>query len=115
MRSFEMEISKEKKDGVICIRIEGSLDASNSSIAKKGIRDIMAAEGAKLVIDLSKLQYISSAGFRVILVIAKDVKNIDGKLVLCSMTDSVKKSFDISGFTSMFDIRNNLEAALKMF
>jgi anti-anti-sigma factor len=110
-----MEITKEKRNGITCLRIEGSLDASNSSIAKKNIRDIIVAEGANLIINLSELQYISSAGLRVILVVAKDIKNKNGKLVLCSMTHNVKRDFDISGFTSMFDIQDNIEAALKRF
>lgn len=110
-----MEISKEKKNGITCLKIEGCLDASNSSVAEKNIRDTIAAEGANLVIDLSALQYVSSAGLRVILVIAKDIKVKNGKIVLCSMTESVRKVFDISGFTSIFDIQDNIEAALKRF
>lgn len=114
-RGFDMEISKEKRNGITCLRIEGSLDASNASIAKKNIHDIIAAEGANLIIDFSGLQYISSAGLRVILVVAKGIKAKKGKIVLCSMTTGVKKDFNISGFTSMFDIQDNLEAALKRF
>lgn len=110
-----MEINKEKRNGVTCLRIEGCLDASNSSVAEKNIRDTITAEGANLIIDLSKLEYISSAGLRVILVVAKDIKTKNGKIVLCSMTESVRSVFDISGFTSIFDIQENVEAALKRF
>jgi anti-sigma B factor antagonist len=110
-----MEITKEKRNGITCLRIEGNLDASNSSIAEKSIRDAIDAEGANLIINLSELQYISSAGLRVILVVAKDIKTKSGKIVLCSMTESVKKVFDISGFTSIFDLQENIEAALKRF
>ena len=114
-RCFEMEINSEKKNGITCLKIEGSLDASNSSIAKKSICDIIATEGVNLIIDFSRLQYISSAGLRVILIAAKDIKAKNGKIVLCSMTDNVRKDFDISAFTSMFDIQDNIEAALKRF
>ncbi len=110
-----MEISKEKRNGITCLRIEGSLDASNSSAAEKSIRDAVAEEGANLILNLSELQYISSAGLRVILVIAKDIKSKNGKIVLCSMTESVKKVFDISGFSSIFDLQDNIEAALSRF
>jgi len=110
-----MEIKKEKRNNITCLRIEGCLDASNSSIAEKNVLDTVAAEGANLIIDLSELQYISSAGLRVILVIAKDIKAKNGKIVLCSMAEGVKKVFEISGFTSIFDIQDNIEAALKRF
>ena len=110
-----MEIKKEKKNDITCLRIEGCLDASNSSVAEKSVLDTVAAEGANMIIDLSELQYISSAGLRVILVVAKDIKTKNGKIVLCSMTDSVRKVFEISGFTSIFDIQDNVEAALKRF
>lgn len=110
-----MEINKGKRNGITCLRIEGNLDASNSSIAEKTIRDAIAEGDANLIINLSELQYISSAGLRVILVVAKDIKVKNGKIVICSMTESVRKVFDISGFTSIFDIQDNIEAALKRF
>ena len=111
-----MEIRKEKRNGITCLRVEGSLDATNASIAKKNIRDIMTEEdGGNLIIDFSGLQYISSAGLRVILVVAKDIGAKNGKVVLCSMANSVKEDFKISGFYSIFDIQDNIEAALKRF
>lgn len=111
-----MEISKEKRNGITCLKIKGSLDATNASTAKKDIRDAMAAEGGvNLIIDFSDLQYISSAGLRVILVIAKDINAKNGKIVLCSMTNEVREDFKISGFSSIFDIQDNIETALKRF
>ncbi|MDQ1254894.1 MAG: anti-sigma factor antagonist, partial [Euryarchaeota archaeon] len=95
-----MEINKEKRNGITCLRIDGSLDASNSSIAEKNIRDAIVEGDINLIINLSELQYISSAGLRVILVVAKDIKAKNGRIVICSMTESVRKVFDISGFTS---------------
>ena len=110
-----MEIVKEKRNGVTCLRIEGSLTALNSSVVKKSILDIIVTEGTKLIIDFSKLQYISSSGLRVILLVAKDIKAKKGRIILCSMTDAVKKAFDASAFTPIFNIQNSIEEALKKF
>ena len=110
-----MEISKEKRNGITCLKIEGSLDASNSSVAEKSIRDAIETEGPKLILNFSELQYISSAGLRVVLVVGKDIKAKNGKIVLSSMNESVKNDFQISGFTSRFDIQDNVEDSLKRF
>lgn len=110
-----MEINKEKRNGITCLKIEGRLDASNSSAIEKDIHNTIEKEGAKIVVDLAKLEYISSAGLRVLLVIAKEIKAKNGKVVLCSMTEGVRKVFEISGFTSIFDIQDNVDAALKKF
>jgi len=109
-----MEIKKEKRNGITYLKIEGSLNASNASVAKKNIDDIIDAEGVNLIIDLSELQYISSAGLRVFVLVGREIKSRNGKFILCSIAH-VKKEFDMSGFTSIFDIQDNIEAALKSF
>ena len=52
----------------------------------------------RLILDFQDLDYISSAGLRVILKATKNLKSAEGKLVLCAMQDYVKEVFEISGF-----------------
>jgi anti-anti-sigma factor len=72
------------------------------------------AEGeTSFVIDLGELNYISSAGLRSILVIAKELKSKNGKLICAAPKDEVKKIFKISGFSSMIPTYESVQAALE--
>ena len=66
-----------------------------------------------LVLDLGGVDYISSAGLRVILASAKSLKEKQGWLLLASPRGPVKEVFDISGFGSVFNIYDSVEAALE--
>jgi anti-anti-sigma factor len=71
------------------------------------------AEGEKdFVIDLGELDYISSAGLRVILATAKRLKEKEGKILLASLQDMVKEVFEISGFSAIIPIYESVESAL---
>ncbi len=65
-----------------------------------------------LVVDLSGLEYISSAGLRVILGVGKKVKSNQGSLIFGGMSGMVKEVFEISGFSSIFPVHDSLESAL---
>jgi anti-sigma B factor antagonist len=65
------------------------------------------------VIDFKELDYISSAGLRVILKATKAVNREEGKIMLCAMQDYVKEVFEIAGFDSFLPIVTTMDEALK--
>jgi len=65
------------------------------------------------IVDMSRLQYISSAGLRCFFEASTKVNNLKGKLFLCGMPAEVRQVFDVSGFTSFFSICDTLQQALK--
>jgi anti-anti-sigma factor len=69
----------------------------------------------QLVIDLSQLNYVSSAGLRVFLLASKRLSPAGGKLVLCSLQEPVKEVFEIVGFFSILSILGSRDEALKSF
>ena len=92
-----IEFNMSKKDDVAVVSLKGRLDANTSD-------DIQ--------VRLLKLNYISSAGLRVILMALKKLKSVNGKLAVFALKDHIKEVFDISGFTSMFPIFETQEEAL---
>ena len=110
-----MEITNKEANGVVFIKISGRLDAASASDAEKTITEVIDSGTQKVLIDLAELRYISSAGLRTLLVAAKEIKSKGGKIVLCSMIESVKKVFEISGFSTIFDIRESEDDALTCF
>jgi anti-sigma B factor antagonist len=66
-------------------------------------------------VNFEKLQYISSAGLRILLAAAKQLKAADGELRICDLNEVVKEVFDISGFSTIFKIFENETEALDSF
>jgi anti-sigma B factor antagonist len=110
-----MEIIKEKNGDISILKITGKLDSVNSPEFENELIDLINNGDNKIIIDFSKLIYISSAGLRVILLGAKKIKVIDGKIAITSLNKNIKEVFDITGFTDIFNIFQNIEEALNNF
>lgn len=110
-----MNIKELKKDKAFVIILEGRLDSTNSGEMEKKFISLLEKGEKNLLIDFSALDYISSAGLRVMLMAAKKSKAAGGKVVLASLTDNVKEVFDIAGFSSIFPIFANQEEAIQSF
>lgn len=108
-----MNITQNEKDGIMELSISGRLDAVSAVEADKDFSSIIAEGHNNLLIDLNKLDYISSAGLRVLLVVAKRIQQNSGKVVLCALTTNVKEVFEISGFSSIFNIFATSSEAIK--
>jgi len=110
-----MEINEENQGGINIYKINGHLDSNTS----QGFEDklIQAIDGGSknMIIDFKNLDYISSAGLRVILKATKALKREDGKIMLCDMQDYVKEVFEISGFDSLMPIVGSMGDALDAF
>ena len=70
------------------------------------------ADGDKLLLDLSGLEYISSAGLRVLMLAAREVRARQGTLVVCELQPVVNEIFEISRFNIVFRVYPGLKAAL---
>lgn len=108
-----MEIIEEKRGVLSTFKLQGRLDSNTSQVFEKRIFDAMADGTKNVVIDFKNLDYISSAGLRVILKATKALKREDGKILLCAMQDYVKEVFEIAGFDSFLPIVPTLDDALK--
>ena len=108
-----MTITQTDKDGVMQVSISGRLDAVSAVEADKSFSTILDAGHKNLLFNLTALNYISSAGLRVLLVVAKRIQQDGGKVVLCALSDNVKEVFEISGFSSIFSIFESKDEALK--
>ncbi|MGB3068127.1 MAG: STAS domain-containing protein [Ottowia sp.] len=94
------------------ISFTGQLNSGNSASAENDILGLIAQGDRKLILDFSHLDYISSAGLRVVLVAAKRLKPEGGRLVLFGMQPQVREVFDISGFLNILDVVASREEAI---
>lgn len=110
-----MRITERNAGDVTVLAIAGKLDTHTSDEAQSRLIDLIDDGAAKLVLDLEALEYISSIGFRVLLMAAKRLTGGDGGLRICNITGNVKEVFDISGFATVFEIYESEAAALADF
>jgi anti-sigma B factor antagonist len=102
-----MNITDRTVNDIAIVEIEGRLDANTSGVLEAKFLQLVEQGSMKFIFDLSKLDYVSSAGLRILLVAAKKMKAVKGKLALIQMTDNVKEVFDMSGFSAIFSIYEN--------
>jgi anti-sigma B factor antagonist/stage II sporulation protein AA (anti-sigma F factor antagonist) len=107
-----MEITKKKEGNATVVSIIGRMDAVSSPEFENKIEGLIAEGENNLIIDLGKLDYISSGGLRSILAAAKKLKAKEGQLLLASLNEIVKEVFEISGFSFIIPIYESVDTAL---
>ncbi len=110
-----MDLDIRSIDQVKVIDFNGNLDTNTAPQAESLLKDLVDAGDKKILINLLKLEYISSAGLRVFLATAKQLKTEGGEMRLCNLNETVQEIFDISGFSMIFTVKPNEEEALKGF
>ena len=108
-----MVITEDRTADVLILGLSGKLDATTAKTFEDKILAEIEAGDRRLMIDLSRLDYVSSAGLRVFLVAAKRMRSKDGKIALCSLQDHVQQVFDLSGFSSILAIYGSREDGIK--
>lgn len=106
---------EKKLDNVNILSLSGRLDAYSATEVEKKLDSLIDAGQPRLVIDLEKLEYISSSGLRVFLSALKKTKKQQGDIKLACMKPFIKEVFDIAGFSQLFNIFDTREAAVGNF
>jgi len=107
-----MEFSQEKAGDVAIVKLTGRLDSGAAHAAEEGFNGVLGGGAPHLAVDMTKLDYISSAGLRVLLVVAKKVQQAKGKVALFGLSPSVREVFTVSGFDTIFSIVPDSAAAV---
>jgi anti-anti-sigma factor len=107
-----MDIVVNKEGVVTTISLKGRLDALTSKQAEEQLLQIVETGERLLVMDLGELSYISSVGLRVLMLLAKRLKTVQGRVVVCSLQESIQQVFEIAGFTTIFGIYASRDEAV---
>jgi anti-sigma B factor antagonist/stage II sporulation protein AA (anti-sigma F factor antagonist) len=107
---------QEQKSGDVCIiRIKGRLDAVSTPQTERKVFDHINSGQYKILLDFDHIDYISSAGMRMLLSSTKKLKALSGKLILCNVTTNVMDVLKMSGFDHVLDLAKTEEDALRKF
>jgi anti-sigma B factor antagonist len=110
------QITKDKlSNGVMSLSVRGFLDAHTFEELEKTIGELFDQGNYRLVVDLSKLDYISSAGAGVFIGAIGTAQENDGNIILVKPSPNVKEVFDLLGLTQIFTFAETPEGALQEF
>ena len=111
-----MQVTAVRHADVVVVAVTGRIDYMNAEDFKSALQPHIAnctATGDRVVLDLSQLEYVSSAGLRVLMIAAKDVRARKGTLIAVALQPVVREIFEISRFTLVFDIFDSVQDALR--
>ncbi len=107
-----MEIQEESRGSLVVVAPSGRVDGFTSPELESRISGIIERGDHNVLLDCENMEYISSAGLRVILTSAKKCQKEGGKLTVCSLQPSCKSVMEVSGFLNMLEYHETRDAAL---
>ena len=99
-----MQIDETRQAGAVVVAPVGRIDSTTSPALDAHLLGLAKAGERRVVIDFSRVDYISSAGLRVMLTLAKRTKEAKGKIALAGLGDSVRQVFELAGFLPLFTV-----------
>jgi anti-anti-sigma factor len=109
-----MEIKTATEDGITIITPVGRVDTSTAKAFEDGVMGAIDSNN-KIAICFNQIDYISSAGLRVVLVAGKKLTGLNGKFVLVNMPEKIFAVFKMSGFDKILKIYPSFEESKPFF
>lgn len=110
-----LDLNSEYDDGVLVLNPSGRIDGATAKAYEEALLDRIDKGHTKIVMNCEAVEYISSAGLRVLLMASRRAGDAAGKLVLCSVRDHVNDVFKFSGFAEIIPILGDRDAAMESF
>lgn len=108
-----MSITNLKRGSTTVLFLEGSIDGKTAPIFRDNLRPILE-NADDVVLDLSKVDYLSSAGLRLMLLIYREFAAKNKKLVLAGMSQEIKEVMSYTGFLNLFELAPSYVQKLKV-
>lgn len=108
-----MDIQTSTVDGITTIELSGDLDTTTSREALAEILPLVEPHG-KMILDLTRVPYMSSAGLRVLLSLYRHTSNQDGKLLLVGVSEEIRDTMEITGFWDFFTACATMDEAIAL-
>jgi anti-anti-sigma factor len=99
-----MEVVEQRSGDVTIVEVKGRIDSSTAKAFGDQLMNLLRDGRQRMVVDLKNLVYISSAGFRALVLAGQLAEQKNGTLALCSLSTEVQRLFDLGAFTDLFII-----------
>ncbi len=107
-----MKVRVESRNGVLVVGVCGRVDSVNAREFETELRDVLGKGAAGVVLDCTELDYVSSAGLRVLLRITRDLDRKRIPFTVCSLSPMISEIFQISGFDRIIPVADSRADAL---
>jgi anti-anti-sigma factor len=107
-----MEIDTVRESGALIAKAEGRVDGANAQEFQEALEAAIGEMDRVVILELEQLSYISSAGLRAILSTARALQQKDTKFAICSLSDSIREVFQVSGFDQIITVSASREEAM---
>ena len=108
-------IATESSDGFAIISLDGAVDAHTAPKFEEAVQAVIEEGQFKIIVDCTKLTYISSAGLGVFMGFIEEVRDAEGDIKICGLSEKVKQPFEILGFETLYDFCPDVESSKKQF
>ena len=115
LEDFTIQQEAVPKVGVTIVRVAGYLDAHTFEQLEESISELFGKNLYKIIVDLAKVEYISSAGAGVFIGALSEAQEHGGNIVLMNPTTNVREVFDLLGLTQIFQVVDDQKSALSAF
>lgn len=109
--SENLNFTRDGEGAIAVLGVQGRIDSATADRFEQELDSVLAEPSEALVIDLSAMPYMSSAGLRVLLVTGRRCKAEGRRLVLCGLVPNVREVFHMSGFSAIFEIAETRDEA----
>jgi len=108
-----MEILEKKERNIVVLAIQGEIDLHSSPSLRAALKAQAQAKPSELLLNFAGVAYIDSSGLATLIEYYQSARAFQGKLALCSLSPSVRSSFDLVRLTEVFSIFPTEAAALQ--
>ena len=108
-------VQRSNQGDLTILALDGFLDAHTAPEFEKAIQAELDGGNYRIIVACDKLTYISSAGLGVFMGFIEEIREKSGDIKICALTPKVKQVFDILGFPSLYDVLDDVPAAVQRF
>jgi anti-sigma B factor antagonist len=109
-----IDVEIETLEQVIVVKMIGEIDAGSAAIVQQRILPL-SGPGCKIILDLSKVAYMSSAGLRMLLSVYRQISGNQGKIVLVGLSEELTDTMSMTGFLGFFTVQDTIQTGLLQF
>ncbi len=107
----KLTVDKQLRGNILVLMLKGMLDVHTVPAFETALTEAIANEQYNIIVDLSKLEYISSAGLGVFMGYIEEIRSHGGDIKIAAASSKVYKIFDLLGFPNLFEFYDTVEAA----
>ena len=109
-----MNVNITNENGIFLITINGSIDSKTTAELQSKIMESIS-NANKVILDMINVDFVSSAGLRVLLMVYRQIKSQNGKVVLVGVSEEIQDVMKMTGFINFFEISDTITNAQKLF